>query len=271
MSDLVVKKEVLDIEIYSKEDCILNIVKHGYKRNEWIYKASKLPDNEYKEILEEVSKIEGRKLDPSSVSYIIRSEEIKNILSLELIQDLNKTEFEALGNMTYGASTGLKGDAEGAILNFIEIMRASETTPTSDGISVYNALYGIAKNGEEIEMIPPIFKHLINGSSRLRRGFKKQNGARYTITQLNDLLPLDADEAVMGRKSLISRQEKKYLYNALNIPFTKYELSKIVSLYNKKDKKLKLFNVSDAVLKHIVDRKTDKYGMDVIKQIREVL
>ncbi len=79
------------------------------------------------------------------------------------------------------------------------------------------------------------------------------------------------NEAVMGRKSLISRQEKKYLYNALNIPFTKYELSKIVSLRNKKDKRLKLFNVSDAILKHIVDRKTDKYGMDVIKQIREVL
>ncbi len=79
------------------------------------------------------------------------------------------------------------------------------------------------------------------------------------------------NESVIGRKSLISRQEKKFLYNALSIPFTNYEVMKIKELVNKKDKKVKLFSVSGAVLKHITEREADKYGMDVIKQIREVL
>ncbi len=79
------------------------------------------------------------------------------------------------------------------------------------------------------------------------------------------------NESVMGRKSLISRQEKKFLYNALSIPFTKYEINKIKELVKKKDKKVKMFGVSNTIIGHITENRIDKYDTETVRKIREVL
>jgi len=187
MKEIIEVKEE-SIEIYSKEDCIININESKDNLSEWVYKAYKLGEEDFAEVIK-ICEI-GERTAYSYVSF----EEAHELLRIPA----NLIETETSLSLTQGVYQVLKGKTpQEREQNFQEVFNAIDRLPASYEIEVYNSLKSHAQNGEDLEKVDEILRYVVSASSSVKRKFRNSSSAPYTLKKLLGAIQADADESVI--------------------------------------------------------------------------
>ncbi len=188
MSDLVVKEEVHEVSILTLEDCIIKYKSGTLMRNEAIYEAFLLGKDSFGSFVGILG------LGQFTIQKAINHEEAKYWIS----DNLNISETNSL-DLDFGVYSCLKGKSPGEHEdNFQEIYTAlnEERLPKSYEIEVFNSLKSSASNGEQLKLIAPIFRHISNGSSSLKRKFRNAPKP-FKLKKLFQAIEDGCDESVL--------------------------------------------------------------------------
>jgi len=184
----IVKVEETSIEIYSKEDCIININQSKENLSEWVYKAYKLGEDDFADV------IKACEIGERTAYNYIKYEEAIEVL--KPVANLTKTETSL--SLSQGIYCHLKGNTpQEREQNFQEVFTAIDRLPASYEIEVYNSLKSHAQNGEDLQKVDEILRYIVTASSSVKRKFRGSSSAPYTLKKLLGAIQAEADESVI--------------------------------------------------------------------------
>ena len=176
---------------YSVKDCVEKYKNGTEARNEAIYEAYLLGEDDFKEFIATV----GVGID--TIKNAVLLGKTKKTLNYELVRNLNISE--TCLSLGFGSFSRLRGKTpQEKESNFQEIYNAleRETLPTGYEIEVYNALKSSALTGEQLRMVKPVFNHIAKGSNALKAKFRNAPKP-FKLKKLLNAIENNADESIL--------------------------------------------------------------------------